>query len=132
MNAILGLDPGREKIGLAILDKSTGAILWRAIIAPADLEKTLQTLSHEIETVALGDSTASAQVRAKVEKTCPNWKIEIVDERGSTLEARELYWQANPPRGWRKLVPLSLQMPPKPLDDFAAAVIARRFLGGKT
>ena len=129
MTSILGLDPGREKIGLAIVDQLSGAILWRAIIAPADLETTIQNLPHPIETIALGDSTASANARDVLEKTCPHWKIELVNEHGSTLQARELYWQAHPPRGWRRLVPLALQVPPEPLDDFAAAIIARRLKG---
>jgi hypothetical protein len=51
-----------------------------------------------------------------------------VNERDSTLEARDLYWKEVPPRGWRRLVPLSLQVPPEPIDDFAAVVLARRHL----
>jgi hypothetical protein len=58
----------------------------------------------------------------------PEVDITTVDETGSTLEARVLYWQEHRPRGWRRLVPLSLQVPPEPVDDFAAVVLARRFL----
>ena len=42
--------------------------------------------------------------------------------------ARELYFREHPPRGWRRLVPTGLQLPPVPVDDYAAILIARRFL----
>jgi hypothetical protein len=52
-----------------------------------------------------------------------------VDERETTLRARALYFADHPPRGWRRLIPLGLQLPPRPIDDYAAILIARRFLG---
>ncbi len=130
---LLGIDPGRLKSGLAIIN-SDGQILWRAIIAPDSLEERLPALldEREISRIALGDSTASEGARAQIERVLgareSAIELRIVDETGSTLEARELYWQDNPRRGWRRLLPLSLQEPPEPIDDYAAAVVARRGL----
>ena len=53
---------------------------------------------------------------------------ELVGEAYSTEEARSLYWQENPPKGWRRLVPLGLLVPPEPLDAYAAVVQVRRWL----
>ena len=58
----------------------------------------------------------------------PNVHIKVVDERHTTEEARKLYWKKNPPRGWRKLLPTSMQVPPVPVDDLVAEILARRFL----
>lgn len=130
---ILGIDPGRTKTGVAAVSAQR-EILWRAIIAPDELEKWLPELLEkwEISVVALGDSTASDNARAQIENGLAGTEIElrIVDESGSTLEARPLYWADNPRAGWRRLVPLSLQEPPEPVDDYAAVVVARRSLAG--
>lgn len=67
-------------------------------------------------------------MRARLSTLAPALKVVAVEERNSTLEARALYWQEKPPRGWRRVLPLSLQEPPEPVDDFAAVVLARRFL----
>ena len=128
---VLGIDPGRRKTGVAALN-AQGEILWREIIAPDTLEARLPDLINQwqIERIALGDSTASDDARAQIERAIVDLNVElrIVDETGSTLEARGLYWDANPRSGWRKLVPLSLQEPPQPIDDYAAAIVARRGL----
>ncbi len=134
MKAILGVDPGREKVGLAIISLSDGAILWRGIVPLNgfwDLPEPAR--DFELETIALGDSTNARRLIEILndligDEKLPNVPIEMVDERASTLEARDLYWAAHPPRGWRRWVPLSLQEPPEPIDDFAAAVVARRLL----
>ena len=126
----MGIDPGRAKTGLAVVDAS-GAVLWRAIIAPGELEAQLPAIVAQwrIGWVALGDSTASAQARAQIEAALgADVEVRIVDESGSTLEARGLYWADNGRRGWRAWVPLSLQEPPEPIDDYAAVVVARRGL----
>ena len=134
---ILGVDPGRLKTGLAAID-ARGQILHRAIIAPAELGAQLPTLllQWNVTRIALGDSTASQAARAQIEAwlqtraAAVNWEIalDIVDETGSTLEARALYWADHARTGWRAWVPLSLQEPPEPVDDYAAVIVARRAL----
>lgn len=54
--------------------------------------------------------------------------LTYVDERETTLRARSLYFADHPPRGWRRLIPLGMQLPPRPIDDYAAVLIARRYL----
>lgn len=132
---VLGIDPGRAKTGLAVVDAS-GAILSRAIIETAQLEAQVRSLllAWPIERVALGDSTSSKSARAHLEAVLQGTAliVEMVDEKNSTLEARGLYFEAYPPHGWKRFVPLSLQVPPVPVDDFAAVVVARRLLQTRT
>ena len=54
--------------------------------------------------------------------------VHLIDERETTLRARALYFADHPPRGWRRLIPLGMQLPPCPIDDYAAVLIGRRFL----
>jgi RNase H-fold protein (predicted Holliday junction resolvase) len=54
--------------------------------------------------------------------------IALVDERETTLLARTRYFAAHPPTGWRRFVPRGMLLPPEPIDDFAAVLIAERFL----
>ncbi len=131
---ILGIDPGRQKTGLAIVDEA-GAIVWRAIVPSVELGATVEELLGKwpLARVALGDSTGSSLaaciIETLLETTKASAKLEIVNERDSTQEARPLYFAAHPPRGWKRFVPLGLQCPPEPIDDFAAVVLARRALG---
>ena len=51
-------------------------------------------------------------------------------EYRTTDMAKRAYWQARPPCGWRRLLPVSMLVPPEPVDDFVAIILARRFLEG--
>ncbi|MGC8778370.1 MAG: hypothetical protein ACP5Q4_06790, partial [Candidatus Caldatribacteriaceae bacterium] len=57
-----------------------------------------------------------------------NLEISLVDERYSSEEARELYFQERFSSFWRRVLPLSLFSPRRPYDDWQAVVIARRYL----
>ncbi|PQV64582.1 RNase H-fold protein, predicted Holliday junction resolvase [Abditibacterium utsteinense] len=130
---ILGIDPGRVKTGIAIV-ANDGAIAHRAIVPTAELRAHLETLLEErnLARIVLGNSTGSAQTATLLEAILGarnlDLQVEIIDERDSTLQARALYFETHVPRGWRRVVPLSLQNPPEAIDDFAAVVLARRAL----
>ncbi len=125
---VLALDPGRDKCGIAIVTRA-GEIAVHRVVPVAQMRAVLEewAQSWHFMHVVLGDSTSSQEWHARLNEWLPDVTIYLQDERGSTLEARPLYWQAHPPRGWRRFVPLSLQNPPEPIDDFAAIVLAQRF-----
>lgn len=125
----LAIDPGKDKCGLAVVSFS-GQVLARQIVATSQIIEVLPPLlqSHHIEQIIIGNSTTSPAMRARLSTLAPALKMIAVDEKNSTFEARALYWRENPPRGWRRVLPLSLQEPPEPVDDFAAIVLAQRFL----
>ena len=134
---ILGIDPGRDKVGLALIEPD-GAVVWHQIVTPKSLDIGLPAgaIRADLTKIAVGDSTGSAPTVAALKRLkgmglLPDVVLEVIDERGSTLEARPLYWEYHPPTGWRRLVPLSLQVPPVPVDDYAAAVVARRALASR-
>jgi len=125
--AVLGIDPGRSKAGYAVVESSGTAIT--AGIVPIDrLHVCVRELlaAHHIDAIALGRGTNSRPVRATLAELGP--PIHWVDEYETSRAARALFFEENPPRGWRRLVPIGLQLPNRPIDDYAAILIARRYL----
>ena len=124
---VLGVDPGRSKAGYALLDDS-GAVVAAGIEDVAGLDARLRDLIAErpVRAIALGRGTNVRAIRAALEGLGP--PIHLVDERETTRLARTLYFSDHHPRGWRRLIPLGLQVPARPIDDYAAILIGRRFL----
>jgi RNase H-fold protein (predicted Holliday junction resolvase) len=54
--------------------------------------------------------------------------VVMVDERNSSLEARDRYWQMYPPKGLSKLIPQGMRLPPRPVDDIVAILLIERYL----
>ena len=124
---IAAIDPGRDKCGLVVVDNEQ-FVLEQKILAREKIKESILAIDdkYNLEIVVLGDGTASEEIKRELAEV--GLVIHIIDERNSTLEAKELYWQENPPCWWRKLIPVSLQMPPQAIDDYAALVLARRYL----
>ncbi|MES1147504.1 MAG: pre-16S rRNA-processing nuclease YqgF, partial [bacterium] len=130
---VLAIDPGRKKCGMAVVVRDQDGklhVLWRAIVPPTDVIDQSQEVANTFpfSMCLVGSGTTSESMVAALREAWPAIGVVIVDERESTLEARELYWQTIGRKGWRRLLPASLQVPPEDHDDFAAVVIASRFL----
>ena len=83
---------------------------------------------HHARRIIVGAGTTSRGAVEAISVFRPRNDILIVEEANSTLEARALYWLDNPPGCLQMLIPAGLRIPPRPVDDYAAVVIARRFL----
>ena len=129
MNKYLGIDPGRSKTGLALVD-AAGKILALHIALTENMEAELRsfTAGMALAGIIMGNGTNYKVIGAAVRSVLPKTPLELVGEAHSTEEARSLYWQENPPQGWRRLVPLGMLVPPEPLDAYAAVVQVRRWL----
>jgi len=127
----MGIDPGRDKCGVAVLN-SAGEIKFQRVIATDELADALKNLAAEfsIDEVILGDGTTHKSAAEKI--LAAGLKFRLVDEKHTTEEARRLYWGKNPPRGWRRLLPTSMQVPPEPVDAIVAEILVRRLLNGLT
>ena len=123
---ILGIDPGRDKCGISILT-SSGELKFQQVIETKNLESTLQKLSaqFDLKIAILGNGTTHKSAEKIIEKLLP---VKVVDEKHTTELARQEYWKKKPPSGWRKLLPVSMQVPPEPVDGIVAEILVRRFL----
>ena len=139
-----GIDPGRNKIGLAFADPA--ALLFSAIIPKSEERLLAEALrrgewrlverwrtegsicdieGQHVERIFLGGGTSSGDIETLLENVP---RAEKVDEYGSTLEGRRLYWKLHPPSGLWRLIPTSLRVPPRDIDDLAAwAIIIKQW-----
>lgn len=103
---------------------------WHAIVPTAELPDRAAELqgNHAFGLIVVGNGTRSRAVVDSLREKMPSIGILVVDERDTTMIARERYWEHNPRRGWRKLLPATLQVPPEAIDDYAALVLAERVL----
>lgn len=129
MSKYLGIDPGRSKTGLALVD-GAGKILALHIAQTENIVTELRSFAgaERLTGVVMGNGTNHEVIGRAAQKVFPAVPLELVGEAHSTEEARGLYWQVNPPRGWRRFVPLGLLVPSEPLDAYAAVVQVRRWL----
>ncbi len=131
---ILGFDPGRQKCGLAVmaLDRR---LLYHQVIPSDQAIATIDTLRQQfpISLVVIGDQTTAKTWRQTIEEQLTDpLRVIPVNERYSTLEARDRYWQMYPPRGLYRLLPKGMRSPPRPIDDIVAILLIERYLNQLT
>ncbi len=125
---IAAIDPGREKCGLAVVDEE-GRVLEQRVVATVELEDALKRLRDFAPgRILLGNGTTSHDAESVVRSSLPEIPVEIVDEYRTTDDAKIAYWKAHPPTGWRRFFPTGMQVPPVPVDDFVAVILARRYM----
>jgi hypothetical protein len=126
---LAALDPGRSKCGLVRCDAAAQRILAAGVLEPERCQQLLRQWQQQglITGVVLGDGTGSgAWLQQLADLHLP---MQLVPEAGSTLAARQRYWQLEPPRGWRRLLPEGLRLPPRDVDDVVAQLLLERTLG---
>ena len=126
---ILGFDPGRDKCGVAVLN-SDRQVQIHQVVASDGAITTIKSLidQYSISLIVIGDQTTSKIWHQKLTEALPKATVEFVDERNSTLEARDRYWEMYPPQGLQKLIPQNLRIPPRPIDDIVAILLIERYL----
>lgn len=125
----LGIDPGRSKTGLALVN-GAGKIVKIHIAESQNIDNEIvEFIKNSCPVhIVLGNGTNSRNIGESVKRVLPDVMVAVVEEAHSTEEARALYWQENPPKGLKKLIPLGMLVPPVPLDAYAAVILVRRFL----
>jgi RNase H-fold protein (predicted Holliday junction resolvase) len=130
LKMILGFDPGRDKCGLAVMGKER-QLLYHQVVSSQEAIATLRSLCQQfaIQTLVMGNQTTAKSWKQKLSSELPaSLPIVLVDERYSTLEARDRYWQMYPPKGLARLIPQGLRQPPRPVDDIVAILLIERYL----
>ena len=132
MTRVIALDPGRSKCGLLLADTSTNTVLQGMVIPSSEVLDQLHAwmLNAQgeralIDELVIGDGTSSTIWQQQLPSSL---KLHVVDETGTTLRARDRYWQLWPARGWRRMLPSGLRIPPGDLDAIAALVILEDYL----
>ena len=131
---ILGFDPGRDKCGIAVmgLDRQ---IYNHQVLPAKQVITTINNLQEKfpISLIVMGDQTTAKgwQKLLQADLLKPV-NIIMVDERYTSLEARDRYWQMYPPQGLIKILPPGIRTPSQPIDDIVAILLIERYLNGLT
>ena len=127
MSRLVALDPGRSKCGLVLIDREHNRVLEGKVVPPQAVMAWMNHWheQHSLDQVIVGDGTGSAQW-LQVFNSFAN--VQHVNERGTTLRARDRYWDLWPAKGWQRLLPKGFRLPPNELDAIAALVMAEDHL----
>lgn len=126
---ILGFDPGRDKCGVAVLDKNLTIHYHQVITATNAIAKIQELITQfNVDLIVMGNLTTSKSWYQQLQSVFEGVNIQMVDEKNSTLEARDRYWQMYPPQGLKKLIPKGLLVPSQPIDDIVAILLIERYL----
>jgi RNase H-fold protein (predicted Holliday junction resolvase) len=125
---ILGFDPGRDKCGIAVVRHDLSVYEHEVVPAENAIAKIQAWMQqYSIHTLAMGNQTTAKQWQQRLEQAL-DVPIALIDERYSTLEARDRYWAMYPPKGLARLVPQGMRDVPRPIDDIVAIILVERYL----
>ncbi len=130
MNRVVAVDPGRNKCGLVLTDADASLVLEGRVVSASSVIDLI-IYWHEqapLKGLVLGNGTSSKYWEEALIKVFP---VEVVEEKGTTLRARQRYWELWPPMTWRRLIPRGLILPPHDLDAVAALLLLEDHLGKK-
>jgi RNase H-fold protein (predicted Holliday junction resolvase) len=125
---IIAIDPGTRKCGYAVVDSNL-SVLQREVISTEKTTKAVENSLniYKIDKIILGNGTNYKNIEEILKNHFWQLKIILIEEEFSTLEARKKYFEAHPPQGLSKLIPVSLRVPPCYYDDFVAVLLAEKY-----
>ena len=126
---ILGFDPGKDKCGVAVMDGDR-ALLYHQVLLTAEVISQISNLcqQYNVSRIVMGDQTTAKQWQQQLTTVFPNLPITLIDERYSSLEARDRYWQMYPASFLTSLIPQGMRQPPRSIDDLVAIILIERHL----
>jgi RNase H-fold protein (predicted Holliday junction resolvase) len=128
---ILAIDPGTSKIGWALVD-NLGKAAGQGITPIGQWDDQLRQLADPggITVVVIGNGTNRMNIASGVQRQLQQARVVSVDETGSTVEAWKLKRGEEAGRNpWRVLLFTLRQLfGQEPVDDYAARVLAQRYL----
>jgi len=127
---ILALDPGKDKCGLAVVSCSL-KVQFKKVIKTGEVVEELKNAvaAWKPQKIVIGSGTFSRRIRETIKDVHADIPRQVIDEKYSTEQARKKFFQENPPRGFWRLIPTTMQVPGEPVDDYAAIVLAEKYFG---
>jgi RNase H-fold protein (predicted Holliday junction resolvase) len=124
---ILGFDPGKDKCGVAVMDGDR-ALRYHQVLLTAEVIAQIRNLcqQYNVSRIVMGDQTTAKQWQQQLTTVFPDLPITLIDERYSSLEARDRYWQMYPANFLTKLIPQGMRQPPRSIDDLVAIILIER------
>ena len=128
---ILAIDPGSDKVGYASLNYDL-SVNEKGIVFLSELHSIFKRFcsdnSPKPQAVIIGNGTAASVVCRLYNSLELDPPVRFAEEKNTTYKARSRFFAENPPQGFWKIVPLGLQTPDVPIDDYAAILIGEKYL----
>ena len=129
MSIYISIDPGNKKCGVLLADCESGKVIKAGI---ASLSKFVDLVAlwnqdYNISNIIIGNGTNSKYIENKLNQK-NIFKLNYVNERGSTLRARFRYWEIWPPNYFIRWLPREILFPPENLDAVVALILLEDFL----
>ncbi|MFN2341417.1 MAG: Holliday junction resolvase RuvX [Halanaerobium sp.] len=130
MNNLLALDPGRDKVGTAVLSFNKEE-KEKTIVKIDELLDHLDEIfnKYQIAEIVIGNGTGAEDLKEMISSSHHDFKIRFVEEEFTTEEAQARYLEEKPMSNYekmlRKVVSWKIK---KPLDDYAALIIGEKYL----
>lgn len=129
---ILSLDPGRDKVGTAVLSRD-GKAKEKTIIKKEALVNHLIDVfnNYDINIIVIGDGTGAEELIEEIKENIEikGKELKLIDEKYTTEEAQARYLAEKPMSRYEKLLRKFINWKVnKPLDDYAALIIAEKYL----
>ena len=123
MSKLIGIDPGKCKCGLVLVDLNLKKVDQAIVLNSEFLPKYVKSLTslENISKVIIGNGTTSKQNIEKLEFIKKD--LIIVEERNSTFRAKKRYFELFPIRGLKLLLPKEIFIMNKNLDAVSALII---------
>lgn len=131
---ILGFDPGKDKCGVAVMGVDR-KLYYHEVVPSNEAVTAIVGLmqKYPVSLLVMGNQTTAKRWKQQLQEQLPEpFNIVLVDERYSTLEARDRYWEMFPPKGLTLLLPKGMRTPPRPIDDIVAILLIERYLNRLT
>ena len=131
MCKLIGIDPGKCKCGLVLVDLNLKKVDQAIVLNSEFLPKYVKSLNslENISKVIIGNGTTSKQNIEKLEFIKKD--LIIVEERNSTFRAKKRYFELFPIRGLKIFLPKEIFVLNKNLDAVSALVILEDYCNVK-
>ena len=120
---VLAIDPGKYKCGLVLADIFKRKVMEALVVESKLLVNYVYELQKQYSEldVLIGNGTTSDSFIKQF--SFLNKKVFIVDEKNTTLRARERYFEIFPAKGIKRLLPKEILIIDLNLDAISALII---------
>lgn len=129
-NYLLALDPGRAKVGAAVLNYKA-QVQEKTIVPLEELKDYLTELesNYKLRELIVGNGTGAERVIELLKENFEFKEINLVAEEFTTEAAQRRYLEEKPMSNYEKLLRKFISWKvKKPLDDYAALIIGEKYL----
>ena len=131
MTKYISIDPGRCKCGLILADLESKKILKAVVIESESLVKYVNNLIEKDNSIKIiiGNGTTSQEHAQSLSFLGKDFTI--IEEKFTTLRAKERYFEIYPLKGFQRLLPREFFLNNINLDAISALIILEDYLNFK-